>query len=171
MEIERKFLIKTAPADLEQYPHYEIEQGYLCTSPVLRIRRKGDSYIFTYKSAGLMTREEIEVPLSEESYQHLLPKCDGNPITKTRYKIPEPNLSASGQPLTIEFDVFHGALEGLLLAEVEFASEEDAHAYSAPDWFTVEVTKTSTFHNSQISSARSEDILREAVKLLTQRNL
>ena len=38
MEIERKFLIPVLPVDLEEYPHYGIEQGYLSTSPVLRIR-------------------------------------------------------------------------------------------------------------------------------------
>ena len=50
MEIERKYLIKTLPTNLEQYPKTNIEQGYLCMNPTLRIRKKGDAYIFTYKS-------------------------------------------------------------------------------------------------------------------------
>ena len=49
MEIERKYLVKSLPDDLDAYPHVDIEQGYLCTSPTLRIRRAGDAYILTVK--------------------------------------------------------------------------------------------------------------------------
>lgn len=160
MEIERKFLIAVLPAQLSEYPRDEIEQGYLNTAPVLRIRKKNTSYIFTYKSSGLMTREEIEVPLTEDAYRHLIPKCDGNVITKTRYRIPEP------QGYTVELDVFHGSLEGLLLAEVEFPSEEAASGFQPLEWFACEVTQESTFHNSYMSSAAPEDILSAAQKKL-----
>ena len=50
MEIERKFLIRQLPEHLEQYPCLQIEQGYLCTNPVVRIRKQDDSYFLTYKS-------------------------------------------------------------------------------------------------------------------------
>ena len=171
MEIERKFLIQTLPDHLEQYPHNEIEQAYLCTDPVLRIRKFDDSCIFTYKSGGLMVREEIEVPLPYDSYIHLLAKCDGVPITKTRYLIPDSADASSASGHTIELDVFHGALAGLCLAEVEFSSEEDAHAYKAPSFLTVEVTSVSTFHNSCISFSDPSVILTEAKRLLTQKSL
>ena len=93
MEIERKFLVEKSkiPADLEQYPHNSLEQAYIITEPVLRIRRKNDTYILTYKGAGLMQREEVEFPLTKEAYDKLLTKTEGNVITKTRYKIPEAN--------------------------------------------------------------------------------
>ena len=68
MEIERKFLIKALPGHLSQYKSHEIEQGYLCTAPVVRIRRQDDTYILTYKSKGLMSREEYNLPLTEEAY-------------------------------------------------------------------------------------------------------
>lgn len=161
MEIERKFLIKQIPVNLNEYPYEEIEQGYLNTTPVLRIRRKNDSYIFTYKSAGLMSREEIELPLSKESYEHLIPKCDGNLITKTRYRIPEEH------GYTIELDIFHGCLEGLIMAEVEFPSEEAALAFPVPDWFTCEVTYESTFHNSQMITVNPELLLSTAAARLS----
>lgn len=164
MEIERKFLIKELPLNLENYSCLDIEQGYLCTSPVLRIRKKGESYIFTYKSAGLMSREELEVPLTKESYEHLRPKCDGCLISKTRYLIPE--KSSSGQEHLIELDIFHDELNGLILAEVEFDSEEEAYSYKAPSWFTKEVTSISTFHNSHISNSPPADILYHANNLL-----
>lgn len=161
MEIERKFLIKQIPVNLNEYPYEEIEQGYLNTTPVLRIRRKNDSYIFTYKSAGLMSREEIELPLSKEAYEHLIPKCDGNLITKTRYRIPEEH------GYTIELDIFHGCLDGLVLAEVEFPSEEAALAFPVPDWFTCEVTYESTFHNSRMTTVNPELLLSTAATRLS----
>ena len=88
MEIERKFLIRQLPEHLEQYPCLQIEQGYLCTNPVVRIRKQDDSYFLTYKSGGLMTREEYNLPLTAESYAHLRKKTDGLLITKKRYCIP-----------------------------------------------------------------------------------
>ena len=85
MEIERKFLIRQLPEHLEQYPCLSIEQGYLCTDPVVRIRKQNDSYFLTYKSGGLMAREEYNLPLTAEGYAHLRPKADGLLITKKRY--------------------------------------------------------------------------------------
>ena len=49
MEIERKYLVKTLPEHLEQYQSKKIAQGYLCTAPVVRIRRSNDDYYLTYK--------------------------------------------------------------------------------------------------------------------------
>ena len=65
MEIERKFLIskENLPADLDAYPHHKLEQGYLSTAPVVRIRKEDDNYYLTYKSKGLMTREEYNLSL------------------------------------------------------------------------------------------------------------
>lgn len=147
MEIERKFLIKkqNLPQNLETYPFHRIEQGYLCTAPVVRIRKQDEDYFLTYKSKGLMTREEYNLPLTREAYEHLRNKADGIVLSKTRYLIPEKN------GLTIELDVFHGVYEGLLLAEVEFSSEEEANAYLPPDWFGEDVTYSSKYHNSTLS--------------------
>ena len=91
MEIERKFLIQKLeklPFSPFDYPHKELEQGYLCTVPVIRIRREDDDYVLTYKSKGLMAREEYNLPLTKESYEHLKEKVDGRIIHKTRYVIP-----------------------------------------------------------------------------------
>lgn len=155
MEIERKFLIKkeAIPKDLQSYPHNTLEQAYIITAPVLRIRKKNDSYILTYKGPGLMTRQEEEFPLTKEAYEKLLTKTEGNIITKTRYKIPEKNN------LTIEFDIFSGIFEGLYLAEVEFKNEEDALSYLPPSWFGREVTNENTFHNSTLSQMKENDIV------------
>lgn len=147
MEIERKFLIKQEqlPENLAQYPCLHIEQGYLCTEPVVRIRRQNDEYYLTYKSKGLLSREEYNLPLTKDAYYHLKEKADGIVICKDRYVIPEKD------GLSIELDIFHEAYEGLLLAEVEFSSEEAAKSYVPPAWFGEDVTFSSKYHNSTLS--------------------
>ena len=148
MEIERKFLIKTLPGNLDSYSFHTLEQAYLCTEPVVRVRRSNDEYILTYKSKGLMSREEYDLPLTAESYEHLKAKADGNVIRKRRYLIP----IESG--LTIELDLFAAPFEGLILAEVEFPSEEEANAFLPPAWFGEEVTWSTEYHNSTLSQKK-----------------
>ena len=145
MEIERKYLIKKLPEDLAQYPHMEMEQAYLCTEPVVRVRKEGEDYVLTYKSKGLMVREEYNLPLTKESYEHLLEKADGTVITKTRYRIPEKN------GLTIELDVFHGRYGGLLLAEVEFESISQGENFIPPTWFGKNVSDDRRYSNRVLS--------------------
>ena len=95
-----------------------------------------------------MAREEYNLPLTEEAYLHLKPKADGIVLSKTRYLIPEK------QGLTIELDVFHDDYEGLLLAEVEFDSEEKANSYKPPAWFGEDVTYSTAYHNSTLSKGK-----------------
>lgn len=147
MEIERKYFIESLPFDPTPYPYYQIEQAYLCTSPVVRIRREDDSFYLTYKSKGHMVREEYNLPLTEDAYYHLLKKADGRVLSKRRYLIP-----IEGSKLTIELDIFSGDYEGLTLAEVEFPSEEEANTFIAPEWFTRDVTFTGEYQNSRLSS-------------------
>ena len=104
MEIERKYLPKYLPENLEQYKSKKIAQGYLCTNPVVRIRRSNDDYYLTYKGGGMMAREEYNLPLTKDAYDHLLPKIDGLLIEKTRYLIPLED------GYTAELDIFEGAL-------------------------------------------------------------
>ncbi len=78
MEIERKFLIKSLPDNLESYSCDTLIQAYISTEPVIRVRQKNEDYILTLKSVGLLAREEIEMPLTEESFKHLLSKKDGH---------------------------------------------------------------------------------------------
>ena len=147
MEIERKFLIskENLPADLDAYPHHKLEQGYLSTAPVVRIRKEDDNYYLTYKSKGLMTREEYNLPLNAEAFAHLKEKIDGILIQKRRYLIPLTDK------LTIELDVFEGELAPLQLAEVEFETKEEAEHFVPPAWFGEDVTFSSKYHNSTLS--------------------
>ncbi len=150
MEIERKYLISQSdiPFDPAQYPCRRIEQGYLCTNPVVRVRRDNEEYFLTYKSKGFLAREEYNLPLTREAYDHLKEKADGRIITKNRYVIP------LGNGLDIELDLFSGRLSGLILAEVEFPDEDTANAFSPPEWFGEDVTYSPRYHNSTLSQSK-----------------
>lgn len=153
MEIEKKYLVAKLPErdELAQFDKWEIEQCYLCTRPTIRIRKKNDEFILTYKNripqdAGqkLCVADEIEVPLTEEAFEHLKKKADGKCICKTRYRIPYQNH-------IIELDVFHRDYEGFVLAEVEFSSLEESKNFSPPVWFDRDVSGDYHYTNSHLS--------------------
>lgn len=145
MEIERKFLVKKCPDNLSDFPYHTIEQGYLNTNPVVRVRREDNQYYLTYKGSGMMAREEYNLPLNEQAYYHLIEKADGNLISKKRY------LIALDHNLTAELDVFAPPFAPLIMVEVEFASIEEARQFNAPTWFAEEVTDNPDYHNSNMS--------------------
>jgi CYTH domain-containing protein len=148
MEIERKYLVHCLPEDYKTYPRKEIEQGYLSANPVVRIRKSDEDYILTYKGSGFMIREEYNLPLTKEAYEHLRPKADGILIHKIRYYIPYQ------EKYTIELDVFLDSLAPLILAEVEFSTREEAETFTPPDWFGEDVTFSSKYHNSTLSQKK-----------------
>ncbi len=154
LEIERKYLIKNIPENLSDYPHLNLTQAYLNTSPVVRVRKEDDNYYLTYKGSGLLSREEYNLPLNEESFYHLLEKADGNVIAKCRYQIP---YFCNGKEYIIELDIFDKPFAPLVLAEVEFADEKDASGFTAPFWFGDEVTYDTKYHNSNMSRINIEN--------------
>ena len=145
IEIERKFLVKKIPDNLDTYERIDMIQGYLNTAPVVRVRKENDDYVLTYKGSGLLSHSEYNLPLNKESFEHLLKKCDGIIISKSRYKIPIENN------LTAELDIFKGDLDSLKLVEVEFGSVEEADNFTPPEWFGEDVTTDGRYHNSYIS--------------------
>ncbi len=154
MEIERKFLINEVPFDLKKYKKKEMSQGYISTSPVIRIRQSDDDYILTIKSGGLLSREEYEISLAPDEYERLKTKVDGAFIIKTRYIIPLSEFSginANEAALNIELDIFHGDYEGLKYAEVEFPDTESAVSFTPPYFFGTEVTEDGSFSNASLS--------------------
>ena len=148
MEIERKFLVAQLPDNLDNYNCRYIEQGYLSTKSVVRVRRDNDDYYLTYKGSGMIAREEYNLPLTKDSYEHLIKKADGNIITKKRYEIPD------GNGYTIELDIFEGAFNGTVIAEVEFNTIEEADNYIMPEFFTEDVTNNPEYHNSNMSKKK-----------------
>jgi CYTH domain-containing protein len=170
MEIERKFTIRCLPDNLEDYECIDIEQAYLCTGPVVRIRRENDEYYLTYKGSGLLARTEYNLPLDEESYLHLREKADGNIITKKRYNVPLESVDLSSQRrdpdddeppkpnpyvgLIAQLDIFDPPFDPLMVAEVEFPDLETANRFYPPEWFEEEVTMKYEYHNSYLSKKK-----------------
>ena len=111
----------------------------------------GDVFILTVKehlagaSTAIQNREE-EFALSCDKYERLKTKCDGNLVSKTRYRIP----LADG--LTAELDLFHGVHDGLRIVEVEFPSVEAADRFKPPVWFGEDVSADPRYRNSYLAS-------------------
>jgi len=152
IEIEKKYLLKNLPDNLEKYESHIIAQGYISREPVVRIRRWDNVFILTIKSKGF-SHIEVEKNLTEDEYNSLSQMVIGNTIEKTRYIIP---LSDYGYcELNLELDIFHGYLEGLILAEVEFPSIEKAESFIAPDFISEDVTNDPKYYNSNLSSLKA----------------
>ena len=151
MEIERKFLIKRPIENYKDYPCREIEQAYLSLEPEIRVRRDNNDYYLTYKSNGELSREEYNLLLTQDSYNRLLQKSDGNIISKKRYMIP-----IEGSELVVELDIFEGKFDGLILAEVEFETVYDANNFNPPSWFGKEVTCDDSYKNKNLSKTQGE---------------
>lgn len=96
----------------------------------------------------MLSREEYNLPLTKEAFDHLLPKADGTIITKRRYVIPLEN------GLSAELDLFDGSFQGMVLVEVEFPDEAASRAFTPPSWFAEEVTYRKEYHNSYLSSLK-----------------
>ena len=155
LEIERKWLVKEEILKkqdcihLEDFDYRDISQGYLCAVPVIRIRKSikksGEShYMLSYKGRGLLEREEYNLPLTAEAYESLKGKIEGRLIEKRRYILPFGKYK-------IELDIFKGKLEGLIYAEVEFPSKEEAEKFSAPEWFNRELTEEPGNSNADLA--------------------
>ena len=146
-EIERKFLLKRVPDNLEKYPRAEIEQGYLAIDSGghhVRLRKKGDARSLTYKRDYGIRREEREIRLTAEQFEALWPATAGRRLTKIRYDL------LRGKRM-IEIDVYRGVHEGLVVAEVEFPDEESCAEFEAPDWFGAEVTGDQRYSNLKLA--------------------
>lgn len=158
LEIEQKYLVQHLPDSSVWHTTSVIEQGYLCTGPVVRIRRIDEQYVLTYKAKTSGSDEkqvrinrEEELPLTREAYEHLRKKCDGCLIEKERHCI-------SYGKYTIELDVFHGKYEGLVLAEVEFPSVEEARKFNKPEWFGDNVSDDYHYSNAYMATNFLSDL-------------
>ena len=148
LEIERKFLVHKAgrPYAAQATSSSRIRQGYICSERgrTVRVRIRDGRGFITIKgpSDGKgMSRYEFEKEITLDEASHLMELCEPGIIDKTRY------LVASGKHV-FEVDEFYGDNEGLVMAEVELASETEA--YEKPDFIGMEVTGDKRFYNSHL---------------------
>jgi adenylate cyclase len=144
-EIERKFLVLEPPPNLGAGT--PISQGYLPLEgdeTELRVRRKGDATVLTVKSGSGLDRGEREVAIPSDVFNTLWPLTEGRRIEKERLELPHGEA-------TIELDRFGGALDGLMVAEVEFDSTDASERFEGPDWFGPEVTGDPAYSNRSLA--------------------
>lgn len=144
-EIERKFLV-TGDYKSQAYASSRVVQGYICSARgrTVRVRiRDGKGYL-TIKGASDaagMSRYEWEKEISLREAEELMKLCEPGVIDKTRY------LVRSGHH-TFEVDEFYGDNAGLVVAEVELASEDEP--FEKPSFIGREVTGDVRYYNSQL---------------------
>lgn len=143
IEIEKKFLVKALPADLA--PGVDICQGYLLNSPekVVRVRIKGTKGYLTIKGRTVaLIRPEYEYKIPVTDAKQMLDRfCDGKVIEKCRH-------TCLHQGMTWVIDRFSGVNQGLVVAEIELASPDQA--FSIPSWAGPEVTDDSRYLNANL---------------------
>ena len=145
MEIERKFTIDIEKWNLVNKPKpHKIIQSYLSQNPdcTVRIRIKNDKGFLTIKgkTTGISRSEfEYEIPLSEAN--QMIETLSEKTLSKDRYNIPFGNH-------LWEVDVFHGKLEGLIIAEIELSSEDET--FEKPEWILEDVSDNIEFYNSRL---------------------
>jgi adenylate cyclase len=146
-EIERKFIVSDVPPEVTHAPSVPMRQGYLSidTDRLLsvRVRSEGEACRLTIKSGQGVKRTEVELPLSRDQFEALWPSTISS-LEKTRYRIDYDGFA-------VEVDVFEGDLAGLVLAEVEFESEESAASFDPPLWVLREVTDDPRYLNQSLS--------------------
>lgn len=162
-EIERKFIIKYLPKEIESIKKIEQKHIFKDTVCSIRVRKTQDFfkneivYTHTIKARGENTQKysiyELEKNITEEEYNNLNPFYGSQIIEKYRLIIP------IGDNLKAEVDVFDGWLKGLIIAEVEFESVEQAENFQMPDWFEKSVPHKE-FSNRKISTKSREEILK-----------
>lgn len=153
IETERKFLVTSDGFKSEASGVTRIAQGYIGTVPgrSVRIRIRGDRGYITIKGAatpdGLSRYEwEKEIPVGEA--EELMELCEKGIIDKYRYLVP-----FKGH--TFEVDEFLGDNAGLVVAEVELESAEEA--FEKPSWIGEEVTGTGRYYNKSLAKFPYKD--------------
>lgn len=148
LEIERKFRVKGPLPDLTQLDFIPLRQGYISTGDTeVRLREAKGIHTLTCKQGNGLVRHEVEIVIGSDEFEKLWPLTESARITKTRYHMP-------CNDRLIELDIFTGDLEGLVLAEIEFASELASQQFVFPEWFGAEVTDDKRYKNKALAVGR-----------------
>lgn len=150
-ELERRFLLKARPAELDNHPAKDLTDKYLSQSN-LRLRKTFDGTVHVYKLTKKLpvnpNRKEIHwittVYLSQPEYT-LLMEIPGTVLMKRRYTIP----SGSGQKIALDEIRLHKEI--IWIAEVEFDNQPEMQTYRLPLDYAMEVTNEVNFSGSEIA--------------------
>lgn len=147
VEIERKFLLNGLPPTMRYARREPIRQGYIALDgdTEVRIRITPSKTVLTIKSGRGGVRTEEEVAIDTRQGDALWELTEGRRVQKTRRRV---RVGA----VEVEVDEYGGALDGLVVAEVEFDDEEAARTFEPPSWFVREVTDDPRYSNRSLAS-------------------
>ena len=163
IEIERKFLVKDDGYKAQAVASHRVRQGYIAHDGgrTVRVRLWDDKGVLTIKGPSMgmgMSRFEWERELTREEAEDLFVLCKPGMVDKTRWIIPAGMPGQAGHDvmadpdrpsLYFEVDEFHGENEGLVMAEIELGSEDEA--FDKPSWLGQEVTGDKRYYNSYLA--------------------
>ncbi len=161
LEIEKKYLISVekAPFNLEELEKTYIEQSYISITPTIRVRKYGHDNILTIKTKkdvnskiDIAVSNEVEMFLNDEEYNNLI----GRKLEHTRTLKKNRYFYKLNDKLTVEIDEYMEDFKGLVVAEIEFSSIEEAEQFEKPNWLIKDVTSNSNFINAVM--AKTTDI-------------
>jgi CYTH domain-containing protein len=148
-EIERKFRIRVPVADVpaDLGVGTRLRQAYLAVDGdvEVRVRDHGGTHVLGVKAGHGLERTEVEVEIDGATFATLWGLAAGRRIDKTRHRLPVGDHTA-------EVDVYSGELDGLVVAEVEFGSRQDAAAFTGPEWFGDELTGDPRWSNAALAT-------------------
>jgi CYTH domain-containing protein/8-oxo-dGTP pyrophosphatase MutT (NUDIX family) len=144
-EIERKFYCDPEKRAGKRVGTKRVEQGYLPDTGSTEIRLRRPGTLLTLKNGHGTQRFEWEVPLRAGDFDGLWPRTEGARVAKIRD-------SYAWKGFTIEVDRYEGPLEGLVTAEVEFGSLEEACGFKPPPMFGPELTWDPRFKNRSLAA-------------------
>jgi len=157
IELEKTYLIKKLPLDLENFPHKEIIDMYVpaqAVHPALRLRKKGDKFEMTKKQpihgTDSSEQEEHTIKLNREEFDSLI-RSGGKKARKIRYEYIHNGIKA-------EIDVFKDGLTGLVLVDFEFADPKKKNSFKMPDFCLADVTQDKTFAGGMLCGKKYSDI-------------
>jgi len=148
-EIERKWLVDDPP-ELSKRKGAKIIQGYIAACPEgleIRVRGLGARFFETVKTGEGLQRGEIEIELSQKQFKSLWRTTRGKRLEKRRYWM-------KWQGHKIELDVYQKPRAGLMVAEVEFKSRNQAANFSPPPWFGREITEDDEYKNARLAQRK-----------------
>jgi len=145
IEIERKFLVINDHWKADADDGTDFKQGYLTQagSCSVRVRKEGDKANLNIKSAEIgIQRQEFEYPIPVDEADELLDLFCPRTVSKTRFEV-----SYAGK--TWEIDVFEKDNQGLIVAEIELDSADEA--FELPPWVGDEVSAEARYYNNELA--------------------
>lgn len=151
-EIERKFFVTQMP-DLSGITPQHYERHFLQreNGKEIRISKIDDSYVYEVKSEiSSLERTRTKRQITKEEFEKFK-QNSSEAIIRDKYSISvNPNIA---------IQIYHGRFTGLIRAEVEFGSTEEAVSFNPPSWMGKEMTDLPLARDSKLLDLNDEEFI------------